>query len=331
MKNMTKNLFIGLTLSSIALFTSCNDEVYDFNGNSGVAFIQSSTSTSVKSIANSFECTILNTPAGAFGTFSMKFPVNCSSPVEGDATVELAIDNSLIAKYNSDKKTSYTEIPAEMLEIRNKQLTIVGGQYQTKDSIEIALKPNLVSSLEAKEYLVPIKLLSISNGMKISNSRNVAYLVVKITEDKDNLWNIATTNKGNLLVGDKADWKVSAVNSTLGSAVANLLDDNIETYTNYRVSRYDENTALIVDMAKEYTNIKGFRIDARGDYYAIKDFDVLTSNDGTTWTSQGNMKNSNASAEAIFYTPVTARYVKFLVRRMASSYTNYLSGINMYI
>lgn len=330
MKTKVKYLFIALSMGSLSLLTSCDEEVYDFNGNSGIAYIKTAISTTVKSVPNSFEFALLKTPAGAFGNVHAKFPVNCTSPVSEEAVVELAVDNSLIAKYNKEKNTSYAEISADMVELKNMKLTIPSGQYVSKDSIEISLKADASSSLETKEYLIPIRINSISNGMQVSQSKGVVYIVVKVTEDTDNLWNIPSTDKGVLASEGKADWKISGVNLAISGNAVDLFDNDDYSYVSFKVSRYDETTGLVLDFAKQYENIKRFTIISYGDYYAIKDFDVLISDDGVTWASQGNVKNTSSTAEISFYRPVTARYVKFLVRRVAST-TTYLTGINMYI
>ncbi len=329
---MKKNirLIIGLLPICCFILMSCRDEdTYDFPGDKvNRVYIQPLDNTVNGS--DLVQLAIHKTPLVTL-TGVLKIPVSSTLCANGDISVSVSIDNSLVKEYNAKHKTSYQAIPMEAIEMKNSNLKIPSNATKSEGVVEIGIPVNSVAGLSEKEYLMPVKIDEVVGNAVISSNRSIFYAIVRIVEDQDNIWdsNPDEAAKGKLLTADRKSWTVSTVNSTFANPMSNLFDGVTSTTLRYTVSSYDDNTGFTVDMQKEYTNISGIYHYFSRNTYSITSSDIYTSSDNVTWTYQGHFNNNAQIASAFFYVPVKARYIKTIVR--ANNRTVNISELNIYI
>ena len=94
-------------------------------------------------------------------------------PATGPVQIRLAVDRSLVLKYNEVNNTDFEFLPEKYYSLSDSSLTIpanstVGGS--------ISVNFNLTDALPRKKrYLLPVTITNVSNGMPILNSTATAY------------------------------------------------------------------------------------------------------------------------------------------------------------
>lgn len=330
---MNKNIFAKylpvILFSLSAGLSSCDEKHYDFDGGPGTIYVSTPTSTQVNSTPNTFVGHVLKTPVGVVGQVKAEFPIRSTVPVKENTTVSVGVDNGLVDAYNQKYGTTYSTLPTDMVEVSNQNPVIAAGQYLSADSVKLNINTEKVATLESKIYLVPVKITEVKGSLQISENYHTVYLLVNIAEDTDNIWDVTPEEKGNLLGTERQAWTVTTANSSFGGSVGVLFDGNSNNYLNYRVQSYDENTGFTVDMQQSYQTLSGLKIEYYSSSYGIREAEIYTSEDGHEWNLQGHVNNTNGTWDLAFYSPVSARYLKFVVRQVAS-YGVYFREFNVY-
>jgi hypothetical protein len=149
----------------------------------------------------------------SFVTTPYKFPVAVAviAPVAATTDVTIALDNSLVATYNTTNKTNYAILPVDSYTLEATSLTI------PKDSIA-SQQTNLVVKAGMLEldtdYLLPVKVASVSTSDIVINPAMAT---------KYYIFRAPTPNKGVLSVG-----KPSKKNGGSGSPAARGNDGNTD-------------------------------------------------------------------------------------------------------
>lgn len=326
MKRRNIRLFIYLLSLSCFMCLSCaDDESYDFLGDSvNRVYLRSLDNT-----VNGFDKASLNivkTPVDIIYNV-LKFPIYSTLSVNEDISVLFSIDNSLVENYNVKNNVSYKEFPLKMINLQNSELKIPSNSTVSEGLVEVEIQTDAVATLERGTYLMPITIANVAGNAKISSNRNTIYIIVSVSEDVDNIWDTPPSSKGKLLDIDRTNWTVSASNSIFFGDTKNLFDGNTNSFIQYSISSYDDNTGFIIDLKQEYSNISGVYQYYYGNY-AVKESDIYTSLDGENWTHQGFYK-SLGSSDICFYSPVSARYIKTVVR--ATYGYVYIRELNIYV
>ena len=326
--------YISVVLVALSLaVTSCNQkEDYDFDGGTEAVFVSSPTATNVNSKPNTFTSEINKTPIGVFGEVSAKFPVRSTIPAKNIIQVTFGVDNDLIKQFNEKNGTNYAALSADLVVFKNNTLTIEKGQYLSKDSVSVSipLDNEKIAQLEVKDYIIPVAIKTVNGGLGISQNMNVVYLLLRMKEDTDNIYDAVPTNKGTLLSsGERGTWTITTANSSFNGNTSVLFDGNTSNYIYYSTSSLTSNTSFIVDMQRVYSSLSGINIYFYSSRYNFRKADVYSSQDNTNWTLEGNVTNLNGTWDLIFYRNISARYLKLVPREVSSSGV-YIKEFNVY-
>lgn len=324
MKNI--RTIIALLFLPCLIFTSCDDDVYDFQGDSENRIYIKPLDNTVNGF-NRSKLTVIVTPLSIQKEI-LRLPVSSTVPVKGDVNVSFTVDESLVAGYNLQHGTSYQAIPVKVAELKNSELTIPSGKMVSDNILEISVNGDEVANLSG-EYLLPVRIKEVAGNAVVSANRNVLYILVNVYSDLDNIWDTPLSESaiGDLLTVDRTGWQVTATNSSF-SNIANMLDGNTYSNEQYNVHLLDDNTGFTIDMLQEYSNITGIRQHFYSGGWSITSSDIYTSSDNENWTYQGHFNNSVEVANICFYVPVKARYIKTIVR--AHSRNVYIRELNIY-
>ena len=310
MKNLLnfKTLYSGLFIITTILFASCSsDENYDFPGDSkSRIYIPASAGTNVTTYQ------VIHTPVGSSGNVSLKFPVRCTQRMKSNVKVTVALDNSLIAAYNAKNEAKYAQVPDGVVNFENGTVTIPADSLASVDSVTVSLSKDALPKLkEAGGYLIPVVIKSADGyNSAVSTNMNATYLAIDILKDVDNIWDSATDNNiTGSKVTDRSGWSATYdanggdLNYVDGSPIS--MFDGIESWSSEWDCYFSKNPSMIIDLGKEY-NITALFMSPT---YSIKNSTFSLSNDGKTWSKQGEVLSEVNNV--IFYSPVTARYIKW--------------------
>ncbi|WP_270089099.1 discoidin domain-containing protein [Sphingobacterium sp. SYP-B4668] len=289
------NSVIGV---SMLLMTSCsNKEHFDVTGDS-VTKIFVNTQTSY---INNLEFNVIHTPTGNMGDqVQVKIPVRATEPVTSDVSVSLAIDNSLL-------KVDDRAVPTEWIDIEHTVLKIASGTTHSVDSLVVNIPD--VSMLTEPSYLIPIRIKSISGSSNSEISSNLSTIMVRIKTRSTNVYN-SPTSGGGTIVTNRAGWTATVD----PEPTAGLANNMFTTSTSQHWTLSPAAPCHIqVDMQAQKTDMKGIQLSSSNNY-RLTNVETFTSNDGTSWTSQGTSSMVNANNQYIrFYAPVSARYIRIAV------------------
>lgn len=323
MKNR-KNLFYISMLAICTLgFTACGDDAtYDVYGDPY---------NRVYILDNSQAYKIVQTPIGTISNVDFTWEAKCSKKASGDIKVTVAVDNSLIDAYNEEYDTEFEALPAEAVVLENAEMTIPAGEMAVADAVHVKLTDDasILSTLKSeKGYIIPLRLVLAEGGnSKLStNMLAPSFLTITVTEDNMNHEAVEYAGTGTL-VADQSGWSATTNGSVQSwcEPIESIFDGNYETYCS--ISNRSGELLLDVDMGKSYS-FDGIKMTSYVyDYesYTQKEggvfsagMTVSTSDNGTDWKSQGEIERS---AEAcVFYSPLTARYIRISVPNAGSWY-----------
>lgn len=311
MKNF-KNIYLlagALALCSVGFVSCDDDDEYDFPGDSRNRVYTADHSTTYK---------LVQTPAGAMGSFECKIPAKCNKVASGDIKVTLEVDNSLIDEYNAQHGTSFLPMPDEAITIENPVMTIPAGQMVSADTTKISLVDNqdILLTLTASEgYILPVRMTTVNggDGAPATSVKSTSFLTMSIINDAVNHGATLSDATGTP-VADRSGWSVTG-NVNIGDYSKYFDDDPKNKFTLYS----DSDIELIFDMGQEYTfdAIEAKYGSGWGSwvsYYGSfsDDTTISISSDKTKWTSVGAIENAGwkGAEYVVFWGPLTARYIK---------------------
>lgn len=115
--------------------------------------------------------------------FSKELSVNMAYPAENDVTATIAVDESLVADYNSKYGTSYEMLPQKYSGFKEEMVTIPAGKTMS-GKVVIPFKglagegEEQVGAMEIdKTYLFPVRLTS--TDMDVMGDAGIAYYLVR--------------------------------------------------------------------------------------------------------------------------------------------------------
>ncbi len=194
-------LYKGVDARYVRLTTSVwstNRRICEFD------ILQTDTSAGlVYTDATEFSGSVYHTPGGSTVDLSAEFGVSTIVPSTSGYSVSVAVDNSLVAAYNTENGTSYVAMPSSSVSIENPTVQIAGMKYASTSKVKVSLQE--VSSLnDPNGYLIPLKL---SSQAGVIAGKDVVY--VKVTaEDNMLVRNPVAINVTGLPVSDRSAWTV---------------------------------------------------------------------------------------------------------------------------
>lgn len=306
--------YIALSFIAVAAFSlqSCSsDESYDVVGNpNNLFYIKASSSTSSP---NTLSYQVVHTPVGDFGAFSAQYPVLCTKPSSGNATVKAEIDNSLIDAYNTKYGTSYKQFPAGILDISKMSVTMLKDSCKGKDSITVSVSKDNLAKLTESSYIAPIRITSVEGAKGLGSKDGIAYLIVT-TQTRLLKNNVGSADMQGTLLTDYSGWT-----GTSDTGDANSFGEMFSNSDWSGWSFSNKTNTFVLDMQKEQ-NLTGFRMMA---IYASWNelfgyVGVAISNDGITFSDCGTIQKSEMANEkgyqyVSFYGAMKCRYLKLSI------------------
>lgn len=192
---MKKYILGLLALLGLLGTQSCENESYDIVGNpNNLVYFVPSTSITPQ---NFFSFEVAWTSVGAIGQdVIVKLPVKSTRRAEGVMKVHAEIDNSLVNLYNSTHGASYNAFPDDAYNMVKSIVTIENDQNMSEDSIEVTVPLENFTSLDKREYLLPIRLTDVDGKGKVSiqENYNVIWAAVKVEYPGDVKYDVSITN-----------------------------------------------------------------------------------------------------------------------------------------
>lgn len=257
------------------------------------------------------------------------------NPKAGTSTAVEVVSGgeAAVNSYNTANNKSYTLLPASNYSITSGGTAVFEAGQSTID-LSVKLLNNKQLDVK-KQYLLP---LTLKQGNIAFSDKKANTVMIVISAKVTNIdLSSKTPVAGTVVNRSNPAWSIVEASRPYNStyAAANVLD-NRNTTSWFAAG---VNSFITLDMAQSNT-VKGFVLMpsyAFGATYNATGIDVFTSNDNVTWTSQGTytgervLSSSSATSpdnrNINFYTPVSCRYVKFVMSTLPNSYGGF-SEIN---
>lgn len=231
------------------------------------------------------------------------FSVKLTKPAATDVTVTVTESTDLAAAYDSNAEA----LPAGTLQIANANVTIKAGSMES-DPVKMKLAAtDAVKNIKAKG-VAAVTIASNSAGIATGSTLNAYYVVV----DK-----VLTNYKGQLAdeIATMTQIPGSSITATVdGYSAAELTDGDLSTeFWYWSAGGYD----IIFDLGTT-TSVRGLGFYSNSyTGYCPDVIEILTSDDGETWTSQtgGKVTLSRPASNQtlipfVLYAAIPCKYVK---------------------
>ncbi len=212
---------------------------------------------------------------GSSSDFSSAFKVYTTISSDKGYSVNVSVDNSLVAAYNEKHKTSYVQMPSENIDIQNASMEIAAGDNATPEEVKLALKGDLTGLTNENGYLIPLTMKA--SGAVTSESRGTVYAVI-VPETKLIKAIKSPDEIIGFVAGGRSSWSADCDDA------ANLFDDD----NNSAVYFQGSGNVLTVNLGGKHlvTGIKLYT-------YNVRNVNVQYSVDGNTWKSAGTADASD--------------------------------------
>ena len=315
----TAKYLAGITLITSLLLSCGKDKDYNVKGDSQVKFFTNVTNTGNAPV-NSMSYGVVNIPGTGTGLTNLsttlpatvKIPVFATAPVSEDVTIGASLDNSLIAKYNESRGTSYEAFPANVLNTSNLTAKILKGSSTSSDSISIPVDLSTVNTLSSKAYIAPIRLTTVSNNQAGTITTNLESQVIYVVADMElrRIKYLATTaDIIGSLISSRTNWTASF--SPAPTTSGSIFDGSTTTYT-----RWSSSPAQLDVNMQDTKNVTGIRLYTTNSATLIPtQITVSLSNDGINYDVIGSPLRANLTYASsynyiLFYRPIAAKYIR---------------------
>lgn len=322
-----KDLNTVLIILIVCILNACSDEMkYDITGDStNKVYVKTPTS-----YVNKYNFSILHTPISSNGNITATFPARCTQEAATSLSVTFAMDNSLIDAFNKANSTTYSTVPAGLVELTNPGLTIPKGAMSSSDSITISIPGAVLSQLTDDAYVVPVKITTISNSNEAAISSNLNTVYVVITTGWTNCYDSPLIgDMAGILITPRTGWAATIDVTLYSGLLTQLFDGSTSSYWQIRPpTKYN----LVVNLASEYTGITGIRTNSNSTSYGLTKVIIYSSSDGVSWVTQGSPTLSTSSAYQYikFYAPIIAQYIKIETVTFRSTSRTYMGEFDVY-
>lgn len=169
MKKLNIIILSVVVLLALSL-TSCLKDLEDFmgafSGTPAIAELSETPNAATGTVARE----IINPLVPA--VFSLRVNIASSSPLGSPTKVTLALDNSLITAYNTEKgltgSAAAVPIPLAALSVDSWDITVPAGEMEVdwEFTIDAQLVPNAVTTF----YILPVVIDTVNNGVTVSGN-----------------------------------------------------------------------------------------------------------------------------------------------------------------
>ncbi|KGE12996.1 BT_3987 domain-containing protein [Sphingobacterium deserti] len=275
---------------------------------------------------------ISRTPAGDIVSGNLNLTAAINTRFATPLTIALSDRQDWLASYNQANQTNYIAFPTGTFSLSPNNVSINSGTLSADMPFSLMLS-NMHAFETGRSYLLPVGIVD-EGPVPPHEAEGRAYFALDIA-----LQNIHPDNpapSGSRV--DRADWTATASSTDTqyapGGTPAMVFDGN--PATGWHSDFGAQNVVFTVDM-RNTKNIRGFSFTPRyWNFYnsvfisAITGMEILSSNDGINWTSQGSYAGSMPGGtpsnpelrNLSFYTPVQARYFRFAI----TQYGQYMPG-----
>lgn len=265
---------------------------------------------------------IAHTPIGSFSGVDVSFFARTNMPSDNGYTVNVAVDNSLVASYNAEHGTAYQTLEDGYLQLDNVPARIAAKAYKSSEAVKVSLTGDVSALTEANGYLVPLRLTS--SAAASSAKQGVVWLI--ITPENSYFMSNPTADQIKGEPADRSSWTVR--DATAGTDLGRTLFDG-DDYSCINSSI----RSVIFDLQRSH-NIQGLRFMVKygsyGGSYDVKKIRISVSDDDTSYTIIGEVDNNYWYMPADYYDPldgqhmlvtygvISARYVKLELLEVGS-------------
>lgn len=218
-------------------------------------------------------------------------------PVDDAVKVTLAIDNSLVATYNTENGTNYQTLPGTTLGATALEIPV--GESGVDLSIKLGNYSGVANDIE---YLVPVKINFVSgDGALLPEAFQVAYIEVTAVE---RVLSASTSRNENFTQFFGTNWSATEDGDDISYALT--ADDDYFSMT--------KGNQVVIDLGETVT-VGEFCLTFYAWYYGLTNIDnVETSLDGNSWTSWGNVQLPDYAKTSYiaFSKPSKMRYIRYI-------------------
>ncbi|TYK35696.1 BT_3987 domain-containing protein [Bacteroides pyogenes] len=250
-------------------------------------------------------------------------PVRCTKPASEDITVQLAIDNSLVAMYNREHEDLPIYAAVENVELQNTNLTIKKGMYVSQDTIKLVYKDKSEFTNGKENFLIPITIKSVRAPGQVSKT-NIVYLSIKSS--------VVFIDTGEEPQGDKLTdtkgWKIMIGNKDVTSILTSG-EPATEIVQSPVYIDFGKKVKVSTIALNFYKQDWGWR----PRLYAAKKAQVEMSEDGVTYSQIGTTLDLPAKQLQYLqlYTGKEIRYLKIVLKGNWAGYgMPYLTNLYIY-
>jgi len=226
---------------------------------------------------------------------------------QGEYVAQIAVDNALVATYNSENNTNYLTLPEGSFSLDKTSLTIADGS-RVSDPANVTIQAPEINF--EYEYLLPVTIQSATEGkIPLNDELRTVYYIIKGKEYdwEKNTWEvIAYRSQWN------ADWGVHKIFDG---------DKNTSWHSDpFNAEIKGMPQWFVVDMKKVRPIIWGFLIWQRQDDHGMEPKHVVfsVSEDNVTWTQvlEVTEMSNDYTVELDYKTtnPTPGRYLKVEVK-----------------
>jgi hypothetical protein len=189
----SKIIFIALLVLGTLSLTSCLKDLEDFMG----AFSSAPAIAELSEAPNAATGTVTREILDPTETkeFSLRVGIAVAQPLSSATTITLAIDNALVTAYNTEYDLTGPDaalpIPAAGLIVSSYDVVIPAGKLEAdwKFTIDPSLVPNIVDLF----YLLPVKIVSATNGVVVSGNFGTKMIRVLSRNQWDGIYEVTGT------------------------------------------------------------------------------------------------------------------------------------------
>lgn len=268
----------------------------------------------------------LFSPEASRETAVYEGPVTIDNPISVmDITVNYEIDNSLIAAYNEANGTSYKAAPSDLVSLAEASSQLEAGKSSTAFNLRISSEKlfngNELKAVDENQYLVPVRIKSLSNEA-IAINRSVTYVPVTFNKEVKGPWTLLEGD-GNCYAKDPNNGGAAWI---MQYTADKLFDGDItpgHEWISWFATQIEFPMTFVVDMGKSQVFTKFLISDYSTHQGNYRDYELYTAEkyDGETtkWNlvASGTRDFNWTGVPTVYEFPVqkmiAGRYLKFKI------------------